>query len=260
MGFVLGGPHAATFSFNSGNAEITEIYPQSLNNAGQVVGNYYYEFLDPRSGAFIRSGSTLQPFNYPGTTSTIAYGINDLGQIIGRYSSTDGTHDFFWNGAGFTPLDYPGSVSTSANGINNAGLVVGSYLDSSGGHGFIWNGTGFTSVDYPGAMSTSLLAINNRGQILGRYFDGANGHYFLWDGTSFVSFDLPPELASTGGISGFNDSDQFVGTYFGTPPVGGFAQHLGFEGTLVPEPSSLALLSMAAVLLAGCMRLCRNPQ
>lgn len=117
-------------------------------------------------------------FDYPGATNsqTQAYGINDSGQIVGRYDGgAEGYRGFIKDGATFTSFAYPGTASfTSATSINNSGQTVGYYDDSSGMmvYSFIKDGATFTSFDFPGTYgSTYAWDINNKGQIVGYYFD-----------------------------------------------------------------------------------------
>jgi len=74
-------------------------------------------------------------FNQPGvfTSGTEAFGINDVGQIVGQYSDLGGTHGFLLSGGIYTTLDDPlGTHGTVATGINNAGQIVGTYVDTNG--------------------------------------------------------------------------------------------------------------------------------
>jgi len=75
----------------------------------------------------------------PGANYTEAIGINNTGQIVGRYDDADGTpHGFLRDVDGsFTTLDVPGARFTFAIGINDAGQIVGLYLDAFGVHGFL---------------------------------------------------------------------------------------------------------------------------
>jgi probable HAF family extracellular repeat protein len=74
----------------------------------------------------------------PDAVETAVSGINDAGDVVGRYTdSSDIDHGFLWQGGSFTPIDVPGA-DTSVSGINDAGAVVGRYTDSSGTvHSFI---------------------------------------------------------------------------------------------------------------------------
>jgi uncharacterized membrane protein len=111
--------------------------------------------------------------NGPG--GTVAFGINDGGQIVGDYLDMGGVrHGFLRDSAGnYTTLDPPGSSLTVAEGINNSGVIVGLYFDGSKQHGFVLSGGMYTPINIPGAMSTEINSINAKGQIVGQYNDKA---------------------------------------------------------------------------------------
>jgi hypothetical protein len=66
---------------------------------------------------------SFTPIDVPGAFDTEASGINDAGQIVGRYNNL--TQNFLLAGGSFTPIDVPGATFTLAYGINNAGQIVG---------------------------------------------------------------------------------------------------------------------------------------
>jgi hypothetical protein len=79
-----------------------------------VLSNYQYTILD-----------------VPGSRATVALGINDSGQIVGRYYDAALTeHGFLLDQGNYTTLDLPGSAYTEAQGINDSGQIVGAYTDA----------------------------------------------------------------------------------------------------------------------------------
>ena len=53
------------------------------------------------------------------TSGTEAFGINDVGQIVGQYSDLGGTHGFLLSGRTYTTLDDPlATGDTFAWGMN----------------------------------------------------------------------------------------------------------------------------------------------
>src|SRR6516162_887082 len=114
------------------------------------------------------SGGNFATLAEPSGT-TIAFGINDAGQIVGEFEDANGHgHGFLYSGGAFTNFDFPSATDTFAFGINNAGQIVGQYVDASGhGHGFLYSGGTFTTLDDPlGTVSTSAQGINDAGQIV----------------------------------------------------------------------------------------------
>jgi probable HAF family extracellular repeat protein len=68
----------------------------------------------------------------------IAYGINNVGQIVGTFDGPDGrTHSFLKDGDTVITLDVPGAVHTRAYGINDAGQIVGTSEGTTRLHGFV---------------------------------------------------------------------------------------------------------------------------
>jgi|SRR6516164_7878351 len=104
------------------------------------------------------------------TTSTIASGINDMGQIVGSYRNASGRHGFLYSGGVYTTLDDPQASAnaggTSAFGISKTGQIVGGYFDSSGlEHGFLYNGSSYSILDDSlGTNGTEPSGINASGQ------------------------------------------------------------------------------------------------
>ena len=76
------------------------------------------------------SGGVYTYIDVPGANQTLAYGINDAGQIVGV--SWNGPHGFLLSGGVYTSIDVPGAVETYAAGINDAGQVVGRYFEGGG--------------------------------------------------------------------------------------------------------------------------------
>jgi probable HAF family extracellular repeat protein len=162
-----------------------------LNAQGQVVGTY--RTSDQKRHGFLWSRGTFinTMINVPGDDAmlgTVAFGINDLGQIVGDYvassqpSPADGLrHGFLLSQGTYTTLDPPGSTFTVAEGINNAGVIVGVYFDADGQrHGFFLSNGVYTKIDVPGSTATAVNSINAQGQIVGSYDDvNHSTHGFL---------------------------------------------------------------------------------
>jgi uncharacterized membrane protein len=86
---------------------------------------------------FLLSFGTLTTLDFPaaGTTSTMALGLNDKGQVVGVYMIGTTMHGFVYNSTNghFHSIDDPkGLGTTTINGINNLAQIVGFYVDSNG--------------------------------------------------------------------------------------------------------------------------------
>ena len=95
---------------------------------------------------FLLNFGTLTTLDFPatGTTSTMALGLNDKGQVVGVYMVGTAMHGFVYNSTNghFHSVDDPKGVgSTTINGINNGRLSVLSRLERTHGrlyrHAFV---------------------------------------------------------------------------------------------------------------------------
>jgi probable HAF family extracellular repeat protein len=186
-----------------------------INDAGTIVGAY-----DTAPGVrhgYILSGGNFTSVDVPGATFTAARGINNNGQVVGKYQLvTDAAgayHGFLLSGGVFTTIDYPNATSTIASGINNNGQIVGNYVDAAGTtHGFLLSGGVFTKIDPPGAIYTQATKINLAGQVVGQY-QAADGsiHGFLLSQGVYTAINYPNARSTY--ANGINDSGELVGAW-----------------------------------------------
>src|SRR5438034_262245 len=146
---------------------------------------------------FSALASTFTTIDIPGTAVTQAFGINNRGQIVGRYIPAGGRflRSYVLDHGTFTTIDVPGTTftdTTGASGINDRGSIVVVYRFY--GSFLLDHGT-FTSIDVPGASTTLASGINNRGQIVGDYFVGTpiegTRRGFVLDHGTFTTIDAP---------------------------------------------------------------------
>jgi uncharacterized membrane protein len=200
-----------------------------INNMGEIVGSYY---TTTSIKGFLRDGRTFTTISPPTTQRAPfaeAFGLNDLGQIVGIYGACDTctVRGFLLSGGAFHDVIDPAQGSggvTFATGINNRGTIVGFYGPSTGGtHGFVL-GTDdkYATLDFPGATDTLLWDINNAGQIVGRYIATSGvSHGFLFSDHGFTSVDFPGATFTQ--PMGINDRGDIVGIYsVGATPNHGF--------------------------------------
>ena len=72
----------------------------------------------------VPSSRQFHMLQVPGSTYTVAYGLNKLGQIVGAYVRGSGS-GFLYDSGTFTTISDPLGSSTVAAGINDAGVIVG---------------------------------------------------------------------------------------------------------------------------------------
>ena len=119
-----------------------------------VVATIAVFLLMGLSAKALADNFSFEPIVVPGQTDTVAFGINNLGQIAGEYGCCVGgfaNHGFVLSGGSFTTVDIPGATFTNATGINNAGQLAGTYGDGNTNHGFFLSNSTLTTITPPGA-------------------------------------------------------------------------------------------------------------
>lgn len=194
------------------------------NNLGDVVGRFAGD--DGFFHGFLLSNGAVTTLDFPGATDTYAFGINDLGTVVGYWDLLDANgnvlayHGFTWLKGAFKEVNFPGSVDSSVLGINDRGDLVGAWdsgVTSPIGHGFVCSKGQCFSFDVPfsGSTVTQPDDINALGQIAGGYIDVSGVlHGFLVVGANFTSFDFPSATATI--AWGINSAGQIVGRYTAT--------------------------------------------
>ncbi len=141
---------------------ITDLGPgaaTAINSAGQVAG--YGSTL-----AYLYSGGTsgtTTPLNTLGGSYSVAWALNDDGQVAGEAQVTDGNyHAFLYNGT-MNDLGALGGDTSEAYGVNIAGQVVG----VSNYQAFLYNGTMQPLGFLLGGNDSVARGINASGTIVG---------------------------------------------------------------------------------------------
>jgi probable HAF family extracellular repeat protein len=146
---------------------------RDINDAGVIVGSANAGGTD-LGHAVLWSGGSIQDLGTLGTGFySEAWGINNLGQVVG-WSYTDeghglsGVHGFLYSEAeGMVDLT-PESDTGSARDINDAGEVTGYKTAFGGYHAFRWQGGAFVDLGVlPGFAHSFGWAISASGQVAG---------------------------------------------------------------------------------------------
>lgn len=211
-------------SFDVPGASLTR--PFDVNNSGVVAG-----FYNNQTGThgFVLNQGVFTTVDFPGAVQTAVLGINDLGQLVGRFQTEEGVdHGFVLSNGAFRQIDFPGSISTQCHGINKKGQIVGRYFNlenpgQGGGqglgheHGFLLSADGFTSIDFPDADTTDAWKITDSGDIVGDWsgngaLNSGSLHGYILHAGQYSSVDFPGALGTAG--RDINVSGQLVGVLF----------------------------------------------
>ena len=190
---------------------------RGINNFGEIVGFYRLGRSDCDFGF---TGCTIHGFklvsghfttiNVAGSDHVKVLGVNDGGDVVGAYSTSDGhIHGFLLHHTGFfQKIDQPGSSFNFANGVNNSLTVAGNGIT-----GFLWRNGVFTTLDITnhaaGGESETINGISNPGIIVGDLFRAD-----FFNGWQKAAGDLDVFQRIGGSdthVNGVNGRDDLVG-------------------------------------------------
>jgi probable HAF family extracellular repeat protein len=200
----------------------TIIAANAINNSGQIVGTSYTNFLPE---AIMLSRGRVSKLGALGGSGSLAYDINDNGQVVGSASTgvTDpkvgGTaHAFLWQNGAMTDLGTLGGHASEARDINASGQVVG-YADTGAtnangapiARAFLWQQGSISALAAFGNSNDTAYAINAAGQAVGiAIIAGGPTHAVLWQNGAAIDLGI-------GEAHSINTSGQVVGTCCATP-------------------------------------------
>jgi hypothetical protein len=267
---------AVTALGHPGNADLLYTSATAINKAGTVIG-----FGEGGGHRWDPSGTLIQSLN--GTPEA----INDAGTVVG---ATYYYRAARWDAASETPTELDNLASGSysyAWDINNAGTAVGAASPSSAGgtvRAVRWDAGG-VAVTELGALSTLAYSyyvaahVNDAGAIVGtasndpffqypQYPTASTGRAIFW-GLDGMAIDLNTLIDPQSGwtltaAQGLSNTGWVVGTGTFDPdgPGGQVTSDRLFlmqVPAAVPEPSGVALISLAAVACLRRGRAVRSP-
>jgi len=211
----------------------------AINDRGNIVGQFALPTAPTERHGFLFKDGVFTSFDPPGSVFTNVLGINERGEIAGRYCTqlpcaapgAGSFHGFLLHDGEFTTVDIPGALETDLFKANSPGRIVGGFLtpDHKEQIALLTNGN-LTVFAPPGGQPVSLDngGINERGDIVGTYCDWAlpclitpvGTHGFLISGGAFTTIDVPG--ASATAALGMNARGGIVGAYSDAKGVHGF--------------------------------------
>jgi probable HAF family extracellular repeat protein len=165
-----------------------------INHYGQIVG---FVGNAQTTYAFLYQRGTLTNLSGP-TAVSLAFGINDLGEVVG-ISTAVATGAFLYRNGNMTAI----APGFSPLAINNLGQIVGYTA-----HAVLYQNGLLLDLGTLGGSTSQAWAINNIGQIVGFSLTATGEeHSFLYD--NGVMKDLGGGGASI--AQGINDNGEVVG-------------------------------------------------
>ena len=138
------------------------------NDLGHYAGNTRGPDGEKTIGFTLING-VYSTYDFPDSTNTYLYGLNNRGQAVGFYVGKDEiSHGLIAHDGEMTRFDFPGASETYIFDISEIGQLAGNIADASGEiHGFL----GDAQLDFPGAVATYADHINSEGVSVGSYVD-----------------------------------------------------------------------------------------
>lgn len=176
-----------------------------------------------------------------GGDRSMAYAINNTGQVIGISNGSDGTfRPFLWQGGTLIDLRDLGAGFHGVTDVNDDGQIIGNVFISSGiDHAFIWDRSeGMRDLGVlSGKTKSWAYGMNDHAQVVGGSASVGDTRPFVSDSTNVMQ-DLGLLPGTTQGIAGdINNSGEVVGNCTGIPFLWNDARGLQVLETLAGSDS-----------------------
>jgi probable HAF family extracellular repeat protein len=189
---------------------------KGINAGGHVVGSL------PAGGtqhAFVYNGSHTYDLGTLGGPMSIAYGINDLGVVVGQADNASGRPRAFsfYRGHMTNLGTLPGGDLSVATAINKSGVITGysgtGALYDYGVYGFRYQSGHMVRLGaLPGGLGSFGYSINSAGKIAGAAYEGPYTPPDYPNYPVIYKYGVPVKISGyEGEANGINDHGQVVG-------------------------------------------------
>lgn len=182
-------------------------FSSALNDNNGATG------VDSSFNATYWTGSAAQNLSTLGGSSGMAFGVNNINQVVGWSNLAGNTnwHATLWNNSTSpTDLGTLGGSNSEAFAINNSGNAVGwSHNTSGDSRATLWSGSNIIDLGaINGSTESEAYGINASNQIVGLSIIGSTRYATAWsyDGSNVTVTDL-----GFGEAYAINDSGTIIG-------------------------------------------------
>ncbi|HTU64403.1 MAG TPA: hypothetical protein VMF52_00520 [Steroidobacteraceae bacterium] len=167
------------------------------------------------SSAHAAPGYRLVPLD-DGTHGTMAFDLNQRGEVVGMRSVGGETHAFRWRDGVFTDLHdliAPESTYSQAAGLNDRGAIVADSFDGESFRGFLLRGNQVSPINVvSGETQVFPFDINDRGQILVDSIVNGREDSFIVAGSNVQRLEGPPGGTDSTHAVAINDRGAVAGS------------------------------------------------
>ncbi|MGQ0593123.1 MAG: hypothetical protein ACT4QB_10870 [Gammaproteobacteria bacterium] len=175
------------------------------NDDDEIVGSARRGGGRGHRGFLLKSGPPQEIGGLPGSDYSAAFGINNLGRVVGAANTATGLRAFrSQRTTGIVALGtLPGDNGSAAFAINQSGEVVGFSSGPAGVRAVVWTRAGAIQAlpMLPGCDSARGQAINDRGDVVGVCDTVSGPRAVLWEGGAVQDLGTLPGDRSSEALS-----------------------------------------------------------